>query len=78
MLNGKKGVRGARPWDLLSPPVGRVSESIQKERFSICQKCPLLNPVMKTCSECGCLMVFKTKLPNAFCPKGKWGESEKE
>ena len=78
MLNGRKWSRGARPWDLLNSEIGRVSEVVQKERLSICEKCPLLNPVMKTCAECGCFMAVKTKLPNAFCPIGKWGESVKE
>lgn len=78
MLNGKKWSKGARPWDLLNSEVGRVSEVVQKERFSICEKCPLLNTAMKTCAECGCFMTLKTKLPNASCPIGKWGESVKE
>jgi hypothetical protein len=78
MFSGKNGMRGARPWDLITPAVGRVSEAVRNERYSICESCPLLHPIMKTCSACGCFMAQKTKLPNASCPKGKWGEHEKE
>ena len=77
MLNGKKWSRGANPLDLLNPTIGRVSKEVENQRMAICQACPLLHPITKTCAECGCFMHAKTKLPNAFCPKGKWGESVK-
>jgi hypothetical protein len=77
MLNGRKFFRGANPLDLLNPEIGRVSEEVQKQRMDICQACPLLHKITKMCAECGCFMHAKTKLPNAFCPKGKWAESVK-
>jgi hypothetical protein len=78
MINGRKWSRGARPWDLLNSDIGRVEEEVQAERLSICEACPLLHPLTKNCAECGCLMHFKTKLPNAFCPLGKWDTAPKK
>jgi hypothetical protein len=78
MINGRKWTSGARPWDLINSNIGRVSKEVQDERLSICETCPLLHKLTKKCSECGCLMLFKSKLPNAYCPIGKWGEGVKE
>lgn len=64
--------REVRPWDLLNPKVGRVPDSVRNKRLQICESCELLNTVTKTCVACGCFMALKTKLPDAFCPKGKW------
>jgi hypothetical protein len=64
--------RPARPWDLLNKNIGRVAESVAEERFAICKECPKLRKGLNTCKECGCFMTEKVKLPNAFCPIGKW------
>ena len=64
--------RPARPWDLLNKNIGRVEDSVAEERFAICKECPKLRKVVNTCKECGCFMTEKVKLPNAFCPIGKW------
>jgi hypothetical protein len=62
----------ARPWDLLNKNVGRVEDTVAEERLAICKECPKLIKKLNTCRECGCFMVEKVKLPNAFCPIGKW------
>lgn len=62
-----------RPWHLLQknePQGRRVSEEIQKERYSICESCPSL--AFGFCKECGCKMSWKTSLANASCPLKKW------
>ncbi len=41
-------------------------------RYAICKECPQLIKATKTCKECGCFMVAKTKLEKATCPLGKW------
>lgn len=64
--------RQARPWDMFNKNLGRVEESIHKERFALCLECPHLIQLTKQCTKCGCFMEMKTKLPNAFCPIGKW------
>lgn len=64
--------RPARPWDLFNKELGRVETEVAAERMEICKACPFLQAA-GTCSECGCFMAAKTKLPNAFCPKDKWG-----
>jgi len=66
-----KQQRQAKPWDLLDKKVGRVSESIEVERMEACNSCEFL--AVKICKRCGCFMPGKIKLPNAFCPIGKWG-----
>ncbi len=68
----------AKPWELLNPEVGRVADEVQKERMSICNDCPFLMKISKTCRKCGCFMTAKTTLPNAFCPIGKWDEAPVE
>jgi hypothetical protein len=64
--------RAARPWDLLNKNIGRVETIVAKERLSICQECPRFAKLTNQCKECGCQMNLKTKLPNSFCPLGKW------
>lgn len=63
--------RTARPWDLFNKNIGRVGESIAEERLAICKACPKLLPT-GNCSQCGCFMSAKVKLPNASCPLHKW------
>ena len=62
----------AKPWDILNPSTQYLSEIESGQRFSICLKCPKLNQTTKTCQECGCFMVVKTKMKHASCPIGKW------
>jgi hypothetical protein len=62
-----------RPWDLMNPKIGRVSDEVYKERYeNNCLKCDRLIQATKTCKECGCFMSEKCKLPHASCPIGKW------
>lgn len=73
----KKANRGnAKPWDMLNPNVKRVAEDISEKRLNICISCDRFAKMTRTCKECGCLMDAKTKLGNAFCPLGKWGQVE--
>lgn len=39
--------------------------------MAICEQCPHLL-ITKQCSQCGCVMPLKVKLPYAECPLGKW------
>lgn len=66
--------RPSRPWDLFNKNLGRVETVVAEERLAICEGCEFLIQATKTCKECGCFMTAKTKLPNASCPKGKWGQ----
>lgn len=69
----KEAQAQVKPWHLLNSE-NYVSEEIQKERYSICLSCPELINATKTCKLCGCFMTQKTKLKNASCPIGKWGQ----
>lgn len=73
---GEIAPRPARPWDLLNKNIGRVTEEVAAERLAICKNCPSLRKKINQCKECGCFMVEKVKLPNAFCPLGKWQVAE--
>lgn len=64
----------SRPWDLFNKNIGRVQGEISEERLSICKQCPELIKLTTQCKKCGCFMNAKTKLPNAECPIGKWGQ----
>lgn len=66
--------RPARPWDLFNKNLGRVETEVAAERLAICKACPELIQATTQCKKCGCLMNAKTKLPNAECPIGKWGQ----
>lgn len=63
--------RPARPWDLFNKNLGRVETVVAAERLAICKECPKLL-LTGNCTECGCFMSAKVKLPNASCPLGKW------
>ena len=58
------------PLHLLNPK-NYGDKDLATYRFSICNACPSFTKA-KTCKECGCFMVAKTKLTNATCPLGKW------
>lgn len=64
--------RPARPWDLFNKNLGRVETEIAEERMSICRGCEHFISLTTQCTQCGCIMSAKTKLPNASCPVGKW------
>lgn len=62
----------ARPWDMLDPRIGRVSEEIKEMRMDACTNCEFFVKLTKQCTKCGCHMPWKTGLPHASCPVGKW------
>jgi len=68
----KENLGETRPWDMLNPNVGQVSDEEQTRRFAICKSCPELLSVTNQCKKCGCFMNLKTKLEKATCPIGKW------
>jgi hypothetical protein len=67
-----KLVKPAKPWDLLNPKIGRVSDEIKAERLSFCEGCEFFLGLSRNCRHCGCFMDLKTALPHASCPVGKW------
>ena len=44
------------------------------DRMTICNQCEHLEQKKKVCNVCGCFMEFKTKIPTAKCPLGKWND----
>lgn len=59
-----------RPWDLLDPEEPRVEKQVRDDRFAICKACDRFH--VGVCSECLCVMRWKTTLSRASCPIGKW------
>jgi len=55
-------------------------ESLAEKRYAVCKTCPLSSMIAKPnskvehCTECGCVLRFKTRSENAECPKGYWEE----
>jgi ribosomal protein L32 len=41
-------------------------------KLSVCRKCPKLTQPNDICSECGCFMQAKTKIPGMHCPLKYW------
>jgi hypothetical protein len=74
MTQATPAPRPARPWDMFNKNIGRVQTEVAEKRFEICKACDKYLKLTHQCIECGCLMNAKTKLPNAFCPLGKWGQ----
>lgn len=70
--------RPARPWDLYNKKIGRVNADTAEERLEVCKGCEFFIKVTTQCKKCGCIMAAKTKLPNASCPIGKWGQINTE
>lgn len=67
----------------LFPPeqMKEVIETVYKERMAICNECPFHSKFHKTgvrlddhCTDCGCVLVAKTKCLSCSCPQGKWTE----
>ena len=57
--------------DLIDPSVPRANQAKRAERMAICKGCDKLK-LGTLCSECNCVMKFKTWLEPADCPLGKW------
>ena len=43
-----------------------------QSRFSICQECSQLLPIVNVCKQCGCFMNIKTRIFSSKCPLEKW------
>lgn len=49
-------------------------KKLSDERLSICGQCEYLEHKRMKCTKCGCYMEFKSLLPGAECPIGKWSK----
>jgi hypothetical protein len=47
-------------------------ENNSHARFSICQTCSQLLPIVNVCKQCGCFMNIKTRIYSSKCPLEKW------
>lgn len=63
-------------WNFLKPIRFdlKVDDATRQERVDICNNCDKLT-MLKTCTECGCLMPVKTWLKSSECPLKKWSQS---
>lgn len=59
-------------WRVMSMSLLRDMLAKSRVRYDICKKCDKYDAKKDKCSKCGCVMKFKTKIPSARCPIGKW------
>lgn len=52
------------------------AKELSEKRLEICNTCEHLEKNLMRCNKCGCFMNFKTLLPIAECPIGKWGKKD--
>jgi hypothetical protein len=45
---------------------------VRAARRKVCDACEFKNKTVPVCNECKCIIVAKTMLAGAECPKGKW------
>jgi predicted aspartyl protease len=53
----------------------RLRANSARARLAICQGCEAMVPhpyLGPTCSDCGCLLQAKVRLPGQSCPRGNW------
>lgn len=51
---------------------GLESDAVVHERMTVCESCDSYDLNHKRCKQCGCFMKYKTRIPSAVCPLGKW------
>jgi len=66
--------RPARPWDIFNKNLNNIPKETFDERMEICRSCDKFIKLTQQCKVCKCIMTAKTKLVNAECPEGKWGQ----
>lgn len=49
-----------------------AEESLIQKRMEICHNCPYISDSKTYCTDCGCILVFKTKFKSSSCPKKYW------
>ena len=69
-----KARNGVTPLDLLKLNSQEIPLDEVAKRYAMCTECPYFQKITKQCLKCGCFMLAKTKLDQAKCPMGKWGE----
>ena len=50
------------------------SGNISKIRYRTCKVCPMFDPNLKLCDQCGCFMPIKVQFKIFSCPLNKWAE----
>ncbi|CAB4174855.1 hypothetical protein UFOVP1131_71 [uncultured Caudovirales phage] len=64
----------AKPWDMINPSIGRVSDEAFERRMNMCRSCEHFIKLSGQCKKCLCFMKLKAQLPHAECPVEKWGQ----
>jgi len=50
------------------------SGTVAKIRYRTCKLCPMFDPGLKLCDQCGCFMPIKVQFKIFSCPLNKWVE----
>lgn len=51
-------------------------KEVSEKRLEVCNECPFYHKEIDRCMKCSCFMKYKTLIPGADCPMGKWGNYE--
>lgn len=51
--------------------VGGFNTELSQQRIKICRNCPEMRGGL-SCNLCGCVLEAKTRVPEEYCPAGKW------
>ena len=57
--------------DELNKALENVTDLQYNTRITICRSCPAYT-IIKTCSDCKCIIPVKAKLKSQSCPRGFW------
>ena len=52
--------------------LNKDKRELYNQRYNICIKCEHINKKIELCKMCGCFVIAKTKIDEAFCPKKFW------
>lgn len=55
------------------PFITLVEDDVREERYNICKSCEKFT-IVKTCTECNCVMPVKVVWADSECPLGKWSK----
>jgi len=54
-----------------------VTEEERNNRLAICSKCPfVIGTTVPICTQCGCLLLIKSRFAFFHCPLSKWENDE--
>lgn len=63
--------RGKRIVTGFAYAVSGYNEQLSQQRLKVCRNCTEMRNGL-SCNLCGCILEAKTRVPEEYCPAGKW------